>query len=30
MMEVGDDIYVLKDGKPYKCKVVNSIEVHFI
>ena len=34
MMEVGDNIYVLEDGKPYKCKVVgkrdDSIEVHFI
>ena len=34
MMEVGDNIYVLEDGKPYKCKVVgkrdDGIEVHFI
>ena len=34
MMEVGDNIYVLEDGKPYKCKVVgkrhDSIKVHFI
>ena len=34
MMEAGDNIYVLDDGKLYKCKVVskkdNSIEVNFI
>ena len=26
-MEVGDDIYVLKDGKPYKCKVKPSMPI---